>query len=330
MQHKRKFRFPAAPQAYAVHPGSTVAQGAHFICVAPGVLGRMAGKGLSSGTVVSGGERHASLTSWNSSRVWTPGWTWERQQTPHYWDFQGTLNTGPQRRSVPMARWWQEGKMALRSQGPWEESGTPGWGSGWSNLHSATSPCTAMASVTICPTREEDNERAVEALKPWLISSMCSHLLPGVQPSDFWPITLIHQAKMVQLHGSVVTNPSIQGGVKVSRTSTSLLKAHLPQALGPADSMWQLQCCSFKCNVMCFPLWSSPGLLCYPHYKTLKLNWGTKTRSTWKMNSASLHPKCKLGISSRKQEKFISTPLSVLVNLKSVILEIIFHFYVKN
>lgn len=69
MQHKRKFRFPAAPQAYAVHPGSTVAQGAHFICVAPGVLGRMAGKGLSSGTMVSGGERHASLTSWNSSRV---------------------------------------------------------------------------------------------------------------------------------------------------------------------------------------------------------------------------------------------------------------------
>lgn len=69
MQHKRKIRFPAAPQAYAVHPGSTMAQGAHFICVAPGVLGRMAGKGLSSGTVVSGREGHASLTSWNSSRV---------------------------------------------------------------------------------------------------------------------------------------------------------------------------------------------------------------------------------------------------------------------
>lgn len=69
MNHKRKFRFPAAPQAYAVHPSNTMAQGAHFICVAPGVLGGMAGKGLSSGTVVSGKERHAALTSWNSSRI---------------------------------------------------------------------------------------------------------------------------------------------------------------------------------------------------------------------------------------------------------------------
>lgn len=69
MQHKRKFGFPTAPRAYALHPGSTTAKRACFICVAPGVLGKMAGKGLSSGTAVSGRERHASLTGWNSSRI---------------------------------------------------------------------------------------------------------------------------------------------------------------------------------------------------------------------------------------------------------------------
>lgn len=104
MQHMKKFRFPTAPRAYALHPGSTTAKRVCFICVAPGVLGKMAGKGLSSGTALSGRERHASLTGWNSSRIWTPGWTWERQQTPYYQDFQGTLNTGPQKRSVLMDR----------------------------------------------------------------------------------------------------------------------------------------------------------------------------------------------------------------------------------
>lgn len=102
MQHQRKFRFPTALRAYALHPSSTTTKWARFICVAPGVLGKMAGKGLSSSTAVSGRERHASLTGWNSLRIWTPGWTWERQQTPYYQDFQGALNTGLQKRSVPM------------------------------------------------------------------------------------------------------------------------------------------------------------------------------------------------------------------------------------
>lgn len=101
-QHEMKFRFPTAPWAYALHPGSTTAKRICFICAAPGVLGTMAGKGLSSGIVVSGRERHASLTGWNSWRIWAPGWTWERQQTPYYQGFQGTLNTGRRTRSVLM------------------------------------------------------------------------------------------------------------------------------------------------------------------------------------------------------------------------------------
>lgn len=255
MQHKRKFRFPAAPQAYAEHPGSTMAQGAHFICVAPGVLGRMAGKGLSSGTVVSGRERHASSTSWNSSRIWTPGWAWERQQTPYYWDFQGTLNTGPQRRSVLMARWWQEGKTSLRSQGPWGESRRPGWGSDWSNLPLChlSMHCHGFCNQPHLPhqtgaswTRSRCSENLTHLFHVFNFSQEGNPQVSN--PSH--PFTKLTGYNCTAL-GLLIQVSCSARGVKVS--STSLLKAHLPQALGPADGTWQLQCCSFKYKPMCSP-----------------------------------------------------------------------------
>lgn len=66
-------------------------------------------------------------------------------------------------------------------------------------------------------------------------------------------------------------------------------------------------------------------------YKIIKANGGIKNRFTWKMTSASFYPKGHLlGNSFMKHKKLISTPLSVLGNLNSVILETIFHFNVKN
>lgn len=151
-------------------------------------------------------------------------------------------------------------KRPWEVRGHGERVGDQGGGLTGATFLSATSPCIAMTSVPspICPTRQEDQECAVDAenlthhFHVFIFSQECNPQISN--PSHSFTKLAWYNCMalwlLIQVSCSCKRCESVQHG---HFTAQRLTKPRAQQM-------------ALKYIVMCFSLWStpSPGLLCYP------------------------------------------------------------------